>query len=760
MPTSSTLKKIALVGNYPPRRCGIATFTSDVYQSLVSAGLHCDVISVSDSPGSYEYGPEVVLEIEQESLPGYRAAADYIESVGAQAVCIQHEFGIYGGSSGSHILTLIKELSLPVIVQLHTVLETPTDQQRFVISEMDRSVSRFVVMSQRGKKMLADIYGIAPKRISVVSHGIPETAFVDPSYYKDQFGFGDRPVILTFGLLSPNKGIENMLKAMPSIVREHPEALYVVLGATHPHIVRERGEVYRESLMTEVVDLGLEDNVLFVDKFAEMDELIAYIGACDVYVTPYLNKEQITSGTLAYAYGSGNAVVSTPYWHAEELLADERGTLVPFNDHEALAAGVSAYLSDNVHRNKVRKDAFIHGRGFVWTRTGQKLVKVFSKAISERATLRVPQLAVRMSTNVLPEPSLEHLKTLTDSTGLFQHACYKFPKFSEGYCSDDNVRGLLVLSQFGAQPTFSADAEVMARHCAAFVEYAWNPEAGGFRNFMSFDRRWLDETGSADCYGRTLWMLGTLAASCPWSDIKTWATGFYSRSLDGIVVSDSARGWANALLGIAAFLDAYPGHQASLKAGQTLVDRLMACRASSRRDDWNWFEPYLTYDNARLSQALIVAGRHFGDDVIQAGLETLSWLVVEQTSEVDQFRPIGSDGFYKRGKDRANFDQQPIEAWATVSATLAAYRHTNDGKWLAEALKAFRWFLGDNDLSLPLVDTETGACCDGLHPERINQNCGAESTLSYLGALLEMRQAMPESKALDRVVDLLGPHVN
>lgn len=747
MNKTSPIQKIVLLGNYPPRQCGIATFTADTYRAITEGGnVECFVFNVSDEPGGYDTAPEVVLEIPQDNNGAYESAAEYAHSIGAQLALIQHEFGIFGARAGQNVLTFVEALDIPAIVQLHTILEAPNPEQKYVMAELNRLAARFVVMSERGRKMLDEIYGIDPARVDVIPHGIPDSYFGDPSFFKDQFGLSTNKVILTFGLLSPNKGIEYMIEAMPTIVDRHPKAKYIVLGATHPHILRQVGEEYRESLTALAEELGVGENVIFDNRYVDNELLLNYLGACDVYVTPYLHKQQITSGTLAYAYGSGKAVVSTPYWHAEELLANDKGELVPFRDPEELADAVCRLLDDDVYRNRIRKAAYLEGREFVWSKIGERLAQTFEKAVEK--SVRRTREEFEVLAPPITTPSLHHILRMTDGVGLFQHARYTFPYYAEGYCTDDNVRALMVMAQLGRTELGETadEIEALASRYAAFTEYAHNSETSSFRNFMHFNRNWLEDSGSADCQGRCIYAAGVVVNMAPWPDLRQWAAELYMRSVADILQLDSLRAWANAMLGIHAFCQRFPGHKKSLSIMKTLAQRIMSQYKIASSENWNWYESILAYDNARLPDAMIAAGDVLGNkNYLAVGFETLEWLMEQQSAPEGWFRPIGSNGFYRKGKSRAEFDQQPLEAWASVAACRRAFELTGAKRWRDEAYRAFAWFSGDNDLGQSLIDPETGACGDGLHADRVNLNCGAESTLAYLGSVAEMRAMMADS---------------
>ncbi len=738
------IQKIAVVGDYLPRKCGIATFTHDVYSSVRACcrEAECCVVPVNDRPEGYDYPPEVRFEIAEQDLESYRRAADFLNVANTDVVCLQHEYGIYGGLAGSHILALVRELRMPVVTTLHTILREPDRDQRRVLVQLAELSARVVVMTERAKLFLQDIYGVSAAKIDLIPHGIPDTPFVDPSAYKDRFGVEGRLVGLTFGLLSPNKGIEYMLRAMPAILAEFPNFVYIVLGATHPELVRNHGERYRLSLERLARDLGIKQHVIFYNRFVELEQLTEFIHAADVYVTPYLNAAQITSGTLAYSFGCGTAIVSTPYWHAEELLAHDRGVLVPFADAPALAQAVCGLLADEPRRNAMRIEAYRLGREMTWQHSALRYVDAFQTTRRGRQERPFKPLAVRTLAEQqaeLPVWRLDHLMQLTDATGIFQHATFTIPNYFEGYCTDDNARALLLavlLEELGKE---KSRVQQIASTYAAFLQSAFNVERGRFHNFLGFDRRWLDEIGSDDSHGRALWALGVCVGRSTRGDLPLWAASHFELALPAILETTSPRSWAFGLLGIQGYLRRFAGDRRAEQAREVLVDRLLELHDRTATPDWPWFEEVLSYDNARLPQALVAAGESGGNArATEVGLAALGWLVSVQSAPQGHFRAIGCHGFFRKGQEPARFDQQPVEACATVSACLEAFQVTQDAFWMTEARSAFEWYLGRNDLGQELYDPATGGCCDGLQEDRVNRNQGAESTLAFLHSLAEM----------------------
>jgi glycosyltransferase involved in cell wall biosynthesis len=702
----------------------------------------CFVVPVNDRPEGYDYPPEVRFEIDEQDLDSYLRAADFLNFANTDVVCLQHEYGIFGGPAGSHILSLLRDLRMPVVTTLHTVLRKPDVDQRRVLTKLADLSARVVVMTERARTFLEEIYRIPESKIDLIAHGIPDTPFVEPNLFKEQFGVEGKLVALTFGLLSPNKGIEHMLRAMPEILKAFPRFVYIVLGATHPDLVRDQGERYRLSLERLARDLGIKNNVIFYNRFVELNELTEFIRAADIYVTPYLNPAQITSGTLAYSFGCGKPIVSTPYWHAEELLADGRGVLVPFADPQALAREIRGLLANEPRRLAMCKQAYLLGREMIWKRSAHHYMESFQRARLGRQDQPYKPLTVRTlaeQQDERPDWRLDHLARMTDSTGMFQHATYTIPNYAEGYCTDDNARALLLtvlLEELGQEGPV---VQRLMTTSAAFLQAAFDHERRRFRNFMSYDRRWLEEVGSDDCQGRALWALGSCVGRSSRPDLPAWAASHFEVALPVVPAMSSPRAWAFTLLGIHEYLRRFSGDRFTAQIRDALTSRLLEQYSRNARPDWPWFEDILSYDNARLPQALIASGSDGGNPrALEIGLASLSWLSDVQRAPQGHFRAIGCNGFYRRGEEPARFDQQPVEACATVAASLEAYRATQDPRWLNDAQSSFEWFLGRNDLGQELYDPGSGGCCDGLQEDRLNRNQGAESTLAFLLSLAEM----------------------
>ncbi len=748
--------RIAVVGNYLPRQCGIATFTTDLCEAISAeyGSARLFALPINDTESGYDYPARVRLAVAQDDVSSYEQTADFLNFSNFDLVCLQHEYGIFGGTAGSHILHLLRGLKMPVVTTLHTVLREPNPDQRRVMEQIAELSDRLIVMSELSSQFLQEIFKVPGSKIDMVPHGVPDLPFLDPNFFKDRFGVEGKAVLLTFGLLSPNKGIENVIQALPDILAKHKNVVYIVAGATHPHILRREGDRYRNSLQALAKEMGVESNVIFHDRFVSPEEMVEFIGAADIYVTPYRHEAQVVSGTLAYALGAGKAIISTPYWHALELLDDRRGAIVPFQNPAALAQKTIDLLGTPAIRHAMRKRAYLFAREMIWKKVAQGYMESFARVRSDRMENPVVQFSsrsIKKRLNELPALNLHHFEQLTDDTGIVQHAIFTIPNYGEGYTTDDNARALIlaVLLEEAAKlskpmakqrkPALRSPASPF--RYVAFLEHAFDPAKNRFRNFLAYDRRWSAAEGSEDSHGRALWALGSVLGQSTDQGLRGAAGRLFEFSLPTAMEFHSPRAWAYTVLGIQEYLGSYPGDRDAQKIRSALTRRLLQMYESIRTENWRWFENVLAYGNARLPQVLLLVGSACSDNrMISAGLEALDWLMKMQRCENrDHFVPIGSQGFYRKGQEKARFDQQPIEAAGAVSACLQAYRVTGDNRWRAEAWSAFNWFLGANDLELPLYDSVTGGCRDGLHPERANQNQGAESTLSFLMSVLEMR---------------------
>jgi len=719
-PSSASPRRIALVGTFTPRKCGIATFGNDVFQKLAEfhPNIQVDVYALDDpaSPLAYE---GVAGTIAHDDPAAYERAARAINESGADAVWLQHEYGIFGGPDGEMVCDFVDRLAAPLILTPHTVLTEPSERQRAILDHLVARSTRIMVMSRYSRDLLARRYGAPHEILQIIPHGAPDRPFGRSGEFKERMGLGGRNVLMTFGLLGPGKGLERVIEAMPAIVARHPDTVYRIVGATHPNLVASEGEAYRDKLQACAEELGVADHIVWDNRFVDTEELLDQIEACDIYVTPYFNLQQSTSGTLSYAVALGKAVVSTPYLHAKELLAGDAGKLIEPDSAPAIADAVIALLGDRAELLALQRRAYARGRQTIWPRFADG-----AAALVEAAVAPPGRPAPLTAT-----PGLGGVFAMSDHTGMFQHAIGVVPDRRHGYCLDDNARALMLMNV--AAGLSDQERARWSLTYASFVQHAWNEDARAFRNFMSFERTWCEDLGSEDSNGRTLWVLGHTVENTADQDLREWAQRWYDTALPHCAEFTSPRTIAFTMLGAAAIMRARPGHRASrdlLVSGGDVLCRLLD---RERRPDWAWFEAVLGYDNPRLSQALIEAGLVLEDPAMtEAGLETLEWIAAQQIAASGHFRPVGSETF---GKDHARlpFDQQPLEAQAAIEAARAAFAATRDPRWFEHAKAAWEWFFGANDRGVVLADLATGRSRDGINPRGANENCGAESILAF-----------------------------
>jgi glycosyltransferase involved in cell wall biosynthesis len=745
------VQTLALVGSYVPRQCGIATFTKDLRDALIQTGdVEVPVLALDDNESGYPYPNEVRFEIRASILNDYQLATDFLNINQIDAVVVQHEYGLYGARAGENVLKLIRNTRMPVITTLHTLLSQPNKEQAAVMKELVEESDRLIVMSERGLDILTGTYKAPRAKISVIPHGVPDLAFSDPSFFKDRFGLEGRKVLLTFGLLSPGKGLETVIRALPRIVRERQDVVYVILGAIHPHVLKREGNSYLVRLEHLADRLGVREHVLFHNRYVSKEELCGYLSAADVYVIPYPNKEQITSGTLAYAMAAGKAVVSTPFWHAEEMLADQRGQLFPFNDAEALATAVLALLQDTLALDAMRKKAYLHCRPAVWPEVGKAYRQVALEVLGEREHRpRISQVYHSDPEHVVvvPDVKLDHLRALTDDTGILQHAIYTVPNRNHGYCTDDNARALVAAMLYW-ELTEDESILPLASKYLSFLHYAYDAERRHFRNLFSYDRHW--EAGlefSDDVLGRSLWGLGATVAIAPNEGTLALASRMFCSALATIEGVSSPRAWAFTLVGIHYYLRRFSGDSYVRRSREALASRLYAEFEKHGTEEWAWCEDTVTYANGKLPHALLLSGQWLpAPAMIEQGLKALRWLLARQTDGRDRLNLIGNQGWMTRDGTRAQFDQQPIDAMALVEACAEAYRCTKDGFWLRKVNWCLEWFLGNNVTESVIYDASTGGCRDGLHANGPNLNEGAESTLAWLISLLTTNRLLQEKE--------------
>lgn len=738
---------VAVIGNYLPRLCGIATFTTDLVEALSKAApdVNLGAVVMNDTPEGYTYPEKVRFEIQQNTLSDYSIAAEYLNINQMDIVCVQHEYGIFGGTAGSHLLKLLGELRMPVVTTLHTVLKDSKPEYREVMLKLADLSERLIVMSRKAIDFLTNIYDIPEEKITFIHHGIPDVPFVDPNFYKDQFGVEGKKVLLTFGLLSPTKGIEYVLQALPAIIQHHPDIAYIILGATHPHILKAHGDEYRIRLQQIVHKLNLSEHVHFQNRFVGQNELCEFLGTADVYITPYLEEAQITSGTLIYAMGAGKPVVSTPYWYATEMLAEGRGVIIPFQNSDAIAEQITNLLDQDIERHHIRKNAYHFTRDAVWNEVSERYLDVFREVKLKRSQHPRPRHLYSkniksITTFELPEIKFAHLKIMTDDTGMFQHATYTIPNREHGYCTDDNARAMVVTAMAGKlSSTNNVWLESFSSIYLSFLHDAYNEENGRFRNFMTYSRHWMEEIGSEDSHGRALWGLGKVIVFSRNTGQMEVATILFKRALNVVEGFTSPRAMAFALVGIHAYLEKFSGDSEVRRMREILAEKLFTLFQQHATQDWPWLEKKVSYANGKLVHALLLSGQWMQrNDMIEMGLESLKWLFDIQT-ENGHFTPIGNHRWYEQGHPKSRFDQQPLEANAMIEACVEAFNLSRNRAWLDSAVMCFNWFLGQNDLNLSLYDPKTGGCRDGLTADGINKNEGAESSLAWLLSLLALQ---------------------
>jgi glycosyltransferase involved in cell wall biosynthesis len=735
--------KLAFIGTYPPRECGIGTFTNNLFKSMLANNGSTDpvnegfVVALNDNNLNYEYPEEVKLTIRQERQEDYLKAVKFINISGADLCVLEHEFGIFGGQNGVYILPLLNRLEVPFIVTLHTILKTPSYNEKAVLQEICKMANKVVVMSHKAIEFLVSVYNVPKEKIVFIEHGVPDIHF-SPEKSKKEFKLEKKKVLLTFGFIGRNKGIETVIKALPEVVKKHPEVIYIILGKTHPNVLRHSGEEYRVFLMRMVKTLKLDDHVIFLNEFIDEQDLFKYLYACDIYITPYLNEAQITSGTLSYAVGVGAAVISTPYWHASELLARGRGKLFNFNDIKGLVSNLNELLDSPEKLNALKTKAYDYGRKITWPKTGAKYMLLAESILEDE-----PELVAKKDTEIdllaLPTFCLGHINRMTDDTGIIQHAKFGIPNLKEGYCLDDNARALLMALMAYRQIKDERALELMPIYLS-YIHYMQNPD-GTFRNFMSFNRNFLDEVGSEDSFGRTIWALGYLLANAPNDAYYQVGRLLFFNASQNFEKLKSIRSIANTMIGISYYLRSNPSDDSMTERLRNLALTLVKYFNDNSSSEWEWFEALLAYDNGILPLALLHAAELLNDErITKPAIRSMDFLT-QHTLKDNYLSIIGNEKWYAKDGDRSVFAQQPIDAMAMVLMYHQAFHLTKDKEYLNKLYTSFLWFLGENDLRMSLYDFETQGCCDGFERNGVNRNQGAESTLSYLISHLTVLQA-------------------
>jgi len=726
--------KIACIGNYVPRQCGIATFTRDLIESLIQKNREKNikaeafVVAMNDQNQTYDYPEIVKYTVRQEYQRDYLGAVKFINYSNAEICILQHEFGIFGGKNGTYILPLIHGLEIPLIVTFHTVLKNPTHNEKIIIQEIGKKAEKIVVMSKLAIDFLIQVYNLPQQKIELIEHGVPDFDITQRKVYKKKLNLEKKKSLLTFGLLSRDKGIETVIQALPKVVNKHPEIVYIILGKTHPNVVKSAGEEYRNFLKLLVEKTNLRKHVYFYDKYVTNEELFGYLSASDIYITPYLNEAQITSGSLSYAIGAGAAVISTPYWHAKELLSDGRGKIFNFKDFEALSDLLISLLDNPIELNKIRKKAYQYGRKTIWPEIGASYLKLVSKILKSFPPVKTKEELV-INPLVLPEFCLDHVQRLTDDTGIIQHAKYIIPNFKEGYCLDDNARALLMSLMIFKQRKRKEALKLMSVYLS-FINYMHN-DNGTFKNYLSFKRDFIDEVGSEDAFGRTIWALGYLVNYPPNNPFFEIALEILKKSFPNFNNLKFIRGMANTIIGICHFLKVFPDNEEIKNILKDMTYKITRSYKKHKTQNWHWFEPILAYDNGIIPLSLLYAYEEIKDEnILKIALESIKFLE-KITLKKGYLSLVGSDNWYKKGGEYSRFAQQPIDSAAMVLMYYQAYLISKDKTFLEKMFTSYRWFLGENDLNMPLYDFKTCGCSDGIESHNINGNQGAESIIMY-----------------------------
>ena len=760
---------IAHLGNYPPRACGIATFTENLFRAVGTHRPDDDadfIVAMNDADHTYDYPERVKFTIREQRKADYIKAANYVNSSGADVCMIQHEFGIFGGPDGKLLHVFTDHLRIPFAITFHTILKEPNDGQRAVMCRLGSDAAQVVVMSRKAVSFLQDIYHIPEEKISLIEHGAPCYEMEARDALREKLHFkAEAPVLLTFGLLGRGKGLETAIRALPTVVAEHPNVRYLILGRTHPNVVAHEGEAYRESLIEMARELGVADNLEMRAEFVEEDELCEYLTAADIYVTPYPNEAQITSGTLTYAIGAGAAIVSTPFWHAQELLEDGRGFTFNFNDPADLARQLNRLLGDEQLLRATRERSAAYGQTIMWPEQGKSYLAMLHEIAQDGQPTAPDADQLRALRRLkFPAATLRQIERLTDSTGIVQHAKYAIPNYLEGYCIDDNCRALITAALAHERKPGSRTADLVDTYLA-FLFYVQR-ENGQFGNFVSYDRRSIDHIGSDDSFGRTVWSLGFFLNKPARNDQHQLAREMLDRSIPHIAALRSPRAVAYAIMGLSEFIEAEPSAAHLGAQVVRLAEYLAGLYEQVASADWQWFENYLTYANAILPLALLRAGRYAEDPTRLRGVaDATSAFLTAHTFRNGILEPVGCHGFFVRGEQITHWDQQPIDVMLTQLLHLEYYAQDNDLRELNRAVTCFNWFHGKNTLNVEMYCPETGGCFDGLTRNGPNANQGAESTLAYWMAYYSLRRVADRlseievrgSGKLIKVSDMLLP---
>jgi len=724
--------KIAYLATYPPRECGIATFTHDLVSTInkkFNPRAKAEIIAMNDESSLYNYGDEVKYQINQADVEDYINVAKNINNdneIGL--VNVQHEFGLFGGDYGEYLIPFLESLNKPVITTFHSVVPNPDKKQKKVVRAIAERTKAMIVMADSAIDILEKDYGLNKNKIHKIHHGVPDISInFDKEKLKEELRLEGKFVLLTFGMLNRGKGIEYAIKALPEVVKQNPDIIYVVVGETHPQVRKHEGESYRNELTELVEELGLKNHVKFYNKYLSLNEIIKFLQAADIYITPSLDPNQIVSGTLAYALSSGTPIIATKYAHAKELISGNRGMLVDFKDHEQIEQAINFLVKNKRLRDEMGNNAYEYGRNMVWSKVASDYMNVFQKTTK---TKRIKY--------IVPNINLAHLKKMTDTTGIIQHAKHSVPDRNTGYTLDDNARALIAAAKYYDLNKDEDTLNLISTYLA-FIKYS-QKDNGNFQTTLTYEHDFVNEPESEDSYGRAIWACGTLINSSVYDNIKHNAKFIMDNSLKIFDKIKSPRAIAFMILGLCEYHKRYKYKDLHEKI-KILADKLVELYKNESLKDWRWFEPYLTYSNGVLSEALFNAYNIVKDEkYLSIAVESLDFLK-EITIIKKRAVLIGHNGWYRKNGKRALYDQQPVDACSLVRAFLASYKVIKKRSYYNDAIVSFEWFLGKNSLNRRIYDDITGGCFDGLNPKEINLNQGAESTISYLMARLYLEEA-------------------
>ncbi|MCB0804891.1 MAG: glycosyltransferase [Bacteroidales bacterium] len=729
--------KIAYITTYNPRECGIATFCESIIRDVpeLHKGMEHDhmVIAMNDQGEHYQYPDSVKYTIREEVLDDYLKAAGFINE-NADIVILQHEFNIFGGEDGVYILPLMNKLTVPSIAVFHTVYKKPSVSQKLILQELSKMVQKVVVISQTASDFCRSVYEIPLAKLQVIRHGVPEIK-LGTDEAKNKIGLPEKKIIMTFGLLTRNKGLETVIRAMPEIVKKHPDVVYLCLGKTHPTVKKVSGEEYREFLESLVKELHVEDTVIFKNKFLSDEDLEVYLAAADFLITPYQHEEQISSGPLTFAMGSETAILSTPFWYAEEMLKDDRGLLFGFKDHEKLAVEVNMLLDDSNKLKKYKSNSHKFGKAITWKNIATEYLELAEQIVQGGAAQNDAEI-VRKSYHI-PDIDITHLRRLTTDTGIISHARFGFPDYASGYSLADNAMAMFAVAI--CQDEIKAETNDLLTVYLSFIRFMQNKD-GSFRNHLGYDHSFGHDQSSQLAMGKTICSLGYLIANSPAYIYLEAAKDIFEQSIGIFDKFDDPRAISAAITGIYHFLSIHRTDQHVLELISDLTSKLIEKYEEFSEGEWKWFEPELNGEYGLIPQALLCASEITGRiDAREIAIGSVKFLTGLTLSE-GHLSLIGTDERYSKNGKRAYFAQLPIDAMHMVLMYKKAYEVSGNRIFYENMLTSFNWFLGENDLRFSVYDPESKGCCDGLEEKGINRNQGAQSTAAFLIARCATQQ--------------------